>query len=377
MEGEGVSSQTGETLGQSFEQSSQPLGTEYNPLLSEPKEVEESLRTEAVASKSFGSKEEENGDLTSGKPQKEPWAPKPPPQAEWREVIEKLDKKTTIKTNKDDWVCVRLVENNPSSSISSALAIRGEGSCVVGTVEAETISKKNGPEVTVSDTSTVFLGEIRKGLSPGKLSLFRAASAFVNRCDGQILMEGGDTSSSLHVVDLRGGSEVFIGTGTERFHPSVYIEKIGGKISFTDENSLVFLDNFVEQNHIDTHWLDKEKALINQVFVINREKKYSFPNADVVIYEAISARGEKRAFAFFRRMPTPIFNENIEIIDWQEKLVFIGGLTLEELNNPPKDFLEKIKTTKKALQEFFNKIVNEGREGNPLTRFFSGLLGRR
>lgn len=270
-----------------------------------------------------------------------------------------------------------MVENNPSQSISTALEIKGEGSCVVGTVEAETISKKNGPEVTASDTSTVFLGEIRNGPSSGKLSLFCTASAFVNRCGGQIWMEGGDTSSSLHVVDLSEGGEVFVGMGSERGHPSVYIEKIGGKISFTDENSLVFLDNFGEQNHIDTHWLDKEKALINQVFVINREKKYSFPNADVVIYEAISARGEKRAFAFFRRMPTPIFNENIEIIDWQEKLVFIGGLTLEELNNPPKDFLEKIKTTKKALQEFFNKIVNEGREGNPLTRFFSGLLGRR
>lgn len=380
MEGEGVSSQRRETFGKPPEQPLQPPITEGGqggPLFFSTETQSLGTSLEGTVAASASSIEKESGDLAGGKPQKEPWAPKAPPQAEWREVIEKLDKKTTIKTNKDDWVCVGLVENNPSPSISTTLEIKGEGSCVIGTVEAETISKKNGPEVTASDTSMVFLGETRNGPSPGKLSLFLAASAFVNRCGGQIWMEGGDTSSSLHVVDLREGGEVFVGMGSERGHPSVYIEKTGGKISFTDENSLVFLDNFVEQNHIDTHWLDKEKALINQVFVINREKKYSFPNADVVIYEAISARGENRAFAFFRRMVASVFNEEGKITNWEEKLVFIGGLTQEELNNPPKDFLKKTKTTKKALQEFFNKTVKKDRGGNLFTRIIDGLLGRR
>lgn len=141
---------------------------------------------------------------------------------------------------------------------------------------------------------------------------------------------------------------------------------------------MVFLDDFGDQqNHIDTYWLDKEKALNNQVFVINREKKYSFSNADVVIYEAASVRGENKAFAFFRRMVAPVFNEEGKITNWEEKLVFIGGLTQEELNNPPKDFLEKIKTTKKEIQEFFYKTVKKNRGGNLFTRIISGFFGRR
>lgn len=202
MEGEGGSSQKRETFGQPPEQPLQPPRREGAPPFFSQETQSLGTSPEGTVAAGASSIEKKSGDLAGGKPQKEPWAPKPPPKAKWQEVIEKLDKETTIKPNKGDWVCVRSVANSPSSLVSTTLEIGGEGCCVVATVEAETTNKKNGPEVTASDTSTVFLGEIRNGPSSGKLSLFRAASAFVNRCGGQIWMEGGDTSSSLHVVDL-------------------------------------------------------------------------------------------------------------------------------------------------------------------------------